>query len=116
MVGIQESLSIHSLFINDITGLFVEYVEIQKANSIMWKVYFSLTSETASRLFKSLHIGKRFSCVITLENLFQKYVNANIVNLIGISHIKADNNTIFHWLQNNMDFISKIRATDAILR
>ena len=49
----------------------------------------------------------------TLDNLLQNDENSNILNLIDSSYIKADNITIFHWLQNNMEFISKISATDA---
>ena len=56
---------------------------------------------------------QRYSCVRTLDNLIQKYGNTNIVNIIDRSYIKADNSTIFNWLQNNMEFISKISATDA---
>ena len=77
----------------------------------MWKVYSAFTSETASRLFKALHMGQIYSCVSTLNNLLQKYVNPNIVNIINSSYIKADNSTIFNWLQNNMEFVSKIVAT-----
>ena len=70
-----------------------------------------MTLETASRLFKSLHIGYRYSYVRTLENSLQKYGNANIFNIIYSSYIKADNWTIFNRLQKNMKFISKIEAT-----
>ena len=60
-------------------------------------------------------MGQRYSCVSTIENLLQKYGNSNIINLIDSSYIKADNSVIFHWLYNNMEFISKIAATDANL-
>ena len=59
---------------------------------------------------------QRYSCVSTLDNLFQKYGNSNIVNIIDSSYIKADNRIIFNWLQNNMGFISKIAETDANIK
>ena len=81
----------------------------------MWKVNSVLTLETASILFKALHMGQIYSCVSTLYSLLHRYVNANIANLIDSSYIKADNITIFNWLKNNMEFVSKIVATDANL-
>ena len=81
----------------------------------MWKLYSAFTSETASRSFKELHMGQRYSCVSTLDSFLQKYVNSNIVNLIDSSYIKADNSTIFNWFQNNKEFIYKVAATDSNL-
>ena len=58
-------------------------------------------------------MGQRYSYVSTLDKLLQKYGNANIVNLIDSSYIIVDNSTIFNWLQNNMELVYKISATDA---
>ena len=58
MLGIQESIEIHCICIDNITGSFVEWTNINEVNIIMWKVYSAFTLETVSISFKALHMTK----------------------------------------------------------
>ena len=86
MVGIKDSISIHCLCINCITGLFVEWADSQKSNSILWKFYSAFTSKMVSRLFKSLHMGQRYSCVSNIQTICFKIMEKPILSILYTTH------------------------------
>ena len=54
-LDIQQSLVIHCLCIDDITGSLSEWERIKESGNIIWNVQNVFTSEYRSRIFITLH-------------------------------------------------------------
>ena len=98
-LDIQQSLVIHCLCIDDITGSIEEWAQKKESGNIIWDVKNLFTSEYNSRLFRSLHNNKECS-VIQRIDLIRNDGDTDIINFIDASYVKIENTTILEWLRS----------------
>ena len=99
MLGIQESLTVNCLCIDDISGSLYEWCRNHESRSIQWNTTALFLQGSDSQLFHSLHPNSKFSILAARDLSAWIIASAPYTNLLEATFIPTEEQSVLQWVQ-----------------
>ena len=114
-LDIPDSLDVHWLCINDITGSSLHWVTTKSPMSPRWSIHNVFVDTDKARIFDAIHgsIHRRIISIDCIENDLRLHPN---MHLIDIHYVKEQDLTIVDWINSVYSFIHSSLSSNSFLQ